>query len=295
MPTGRRRGLRVQRQRTSWMGVALVVVIFVAIAGALVGLNIYRQGEMKADPNAFVYTPPPDPVPTETPAPIRKTLSSVASRLNDKTRPFSIVIFGDSTGISRFGWQVLVPQWIAQKYGRPATLHPWDRDALKYDASWQLATTGTNAPITVWNGSAPGRDVSFARANQEAMIPVNPSTVDVVFMNFGHTETADSAVDDIGSFMDDAAKKYPNAAIVYLKQNPDYSKSPLVKVQAANVAAMEIWSRQHRFESIPVYDAFEATGGVDDLVDHPTLIHPNAAGYRIWADTTIDRLKTDGF
>ena len=241
------------------------------------------------------YTPPAIPTFTPTPIPDQKKLADALPSIQDGERDFNIVVFGDSTGVSGTGWQVLVPTWLGEKYDRPVTLHPWNRDDLKYDQLWGLRQSGKNAPITVWNGSSPGRNVAFAREHQKEIVPVDADSIDLVFVNFGHTEKLGLATDTVGSFMEDLAKEYPNAPIVYLKQNPDRSESPLIETQAANVEALEQWTAEHKFESIPVYDAFIKAGNVDSLIDGPTLIHPNEKGYKIWSKVMIKRLKDDGF
>lgn len=264
----------------------------VAVA-ALAGLALAQSPAPSASPrasttiaeDAFAYTPAPMPP--------QRQLPEVLPRLEEADRDFTIVVFGDSTGVSAKGWQVLVPEWLGEQYDREVVLHPWDRDATRYNQQWILAD-GNNAPITVWNASSPGRDVAFAREHESTMVPIDPALVDIVFVNFGHTEKPDVAVSNVDGVMKEAAEQYPNAAIVYLKQNPDHSKSPLRETQQSNVYYLEKWANHNNFETIPVYDAIDATGRVDELMDEPTLIHPNDAGYRVWADTMIERLKTDG-
>jgi hypothetical protein len=275
--------------RVGWIIVAAIAIgVTVLSVAALQQARPDPQAATSYSPQAWpTRTPPPPPAP-------QRQLAEIAPRLADTERELTVLIFGDSTGVSAVGWQVLVPQWLGERHDRPVVLHPWDRDATRYAEDWALGD-GNNAPISVWNASSPGRDVAFAREHQAAMAPVDPATVDIVFVNFGHTEKRGAIVPNVGSFMEDAAAQYPNAAVVYLKQNPDHSRSPLKATQVENVKAMETWAGNHNFASIPVFDAIQATGNVDPLMDEPTMIHPNADGYRVWADVMKDSLADAGF
>lgn len=264
----------------------MVLVLGVGVAG-LASLALRPPASSLAS-----WTPAPiTPTPTPTYDP-QLTLRDVLPRLDDNTREFTILIFGDSTGVSATGWQVLVPKWLGTQYDRSVLLHPWNRDAGAYAQAWGLSS-GDNAQITVWNGSSPGRDVAYAREHEGDIAPIDPASVDIVFMNFGHTQTQ-ASLPAVGKFMTEAAQKYSNAAVVYLKQNPDHSTSPLKDIQKDNVTSMEMWATKHKFESIPIYDAIVKTNRVDELMDVPTMIHPNTDGYRIWADVMIQRLVDSG-
>ncbi|MDQ0743397.1 hypothetical protein QFZ62_000705 [Clavibacter sp. B3I6] len=288
----RRTKSRGQLGRRGWIVGAVVAVV--AIAAIVLSVTALQQ--TRTDPQAAAsYEPKPWPTRTPPPpAPPQRQLAEIAPRLADSGREFTVLVFGDSTGVSAAGWQVLVPQWLGEQHDRPVVLHPWDRDATQYAGVWELRD-GDSAPVTVWNASSPGRDVAFAREHQAAMAPIDPATVDIVFVNFGHTEKRGAIVPNVGSFMEDAAAQYPNAAVVYLKQNPDHSRSPLKATQVENVKAMATWAGNHNFASIPVFDAIQATGNVDPLMDEPTMIHPNADGYRVWADVMISSLTDAGF
>lgn len=287
---GNRRHRRSQaRNPIILLGVGVLAVGVIGLTGfAIASSNIPTPAEAReyvAPPVTATYTPIPKPE--------QRRMAEVLPRLDDEDDEFTIVVFGDSTGVSSKGWQVLVPQWLGERYDRPVTLHPWNRDDERYDQAWGLGS-GSNAPITVWNASSPGRPVAFAQEHQADMVPIAPEDVDLVFMNFGHTERPDAAVQNVSWFSRDVAAEYKNAAVVYLKQNPDHSKSPLRGIQKMNAYRLETWAENYHFDSIPIYDAFEATGRVDELMDEPTLIHPNDAGYRVWADAMIKRLKEDG-
>lgn len=222
--------------------------------------------------------------------PPRTQLSDALPRLSDPARPFNILIFGDSTGISAVGWQVLTAQYLGVRFDRPVELHPWDRDGEEYAASWGLGT-GSHAPIVVWNASAPGRDVTYAREHEAAMTPFDPASIDLVFFNFGHTVKLGRMDDEAGEFMVESSIRYGMAAMIYLKQNPNTPGTPLVQTQKANVNQMERWARNQGFGSIAIYEAFQDSGQVAELMDVDSEIHPNAAGYRVWADTMIDRFE----
>lgn len=259
---------------------ALVATILAT--GSVVALAFANQPEPPAN-TAPRWTPEPEAPKVIEP---KVPLSDALSRLADKDREYNIVVFGDSTGVAGQGWQVLVPQWLGETYDREVTLHPWGRDTDAYEPAWGIGA-GDEPGIVVWNGSAPGKDTAYAQKHRDAIVPIPPEAVDLVFMNFGHTERSGAMIPNVGPFMLQSQRAYPNAAIVYLKQNPDLTGSPLVQVQDLNVAGMDSWAREQQFSSIPVWDAFKAQPDVDALLDVPTMIHPNDAGYRVWADAMI--------
>ncbi len=230
----------------------------------------------------------PSWVTTAEPAPQMAPAEAMA-RLADTGREFTVLVFGDSTGISSTGWQILFPEWIGARHDRPVTVHPWDRDGFRWSKSWGIRQSGTNAPVTVWNASSPARDIAYAREHLGAMTaPLDPAAVDLVFVSFGHTEVEDGFATRCGQFMLDMAERFPGAAVVYLKQNPNLSGSPLVDQQRHNVLRMSDNATRLGFAVVPVYDAFMAAPDTDALLDVPTQVHPNAAGYRLWSSVLVD-------
>jgi hypothetical protein len=284
MSRGKKRSRRNRRETERARAIKLAVVGVVGLAVVALAVFAMARPVAVAAPSESKWTPAPTV--TEVIEP-KIHLQDVLPRLNETDREFNIVVFGDSTGVSGRGWQVLVPKWLGEKYERRVVLNPWDRDGEQYAAPWSVGE-GDEPGITVWNGSSPGRDVQYLRDNEAAIAALPAESVDIVFMNLGHTEKPGVAYNNITKFMLRAHDTYPNAAVVYLKQNPDLTGTPLAANQDATVNSVEAFAKAKGFDSIPVWDAFKAREDVDTLIDVPTMIHPNDAGYQLWADAMIE-------
>lgn len=270
-------------QRVGAFVVAILVIGSLTVAAvALTRPARVADVVIPADAQYPSWVSSAEPVPQVGPA-------EAMARLADTGREFTILVFGDSTGISSTGWQILFPEWIGEQTDRPVTVTPWNRDQARWNKSWGIRQTGANAAVQVWNASSPARDIAYAREHLDAMTEqVDPAAVDLVFVNFGHTEAEDGFATRCGQFMLDMAARFPGAAVVYLKQNPNLSGSPLVVQQRHNVANMEDNAVRLKFTSVPIYDAFVAAPDTDALLDVPTQVHPNAAGYRLWTSVMVD-------
>jgi hypothetical protein len=223
-------------------------------------------------------------------------LGSAIERLAEASRPFNVAIFGDSTGISRYGWQVIVPEWLGKTYNRIVTLHPWSiTPPIGYEPTWGLNNAGKNTvPITIWNASAAGADVAYAENHLSTMVPVTPSTIDLIVVNFGHVEKPNRAVPDISRFLGVLTARFRNAAIIVTEQNPDVPGYLLTPQQNTIVHRIAAYAKKEHLSVVDVYDAFERNGSVRRLLNIESKVHPDEAGYEIWGAALQKLLEAGG-
>jgi lysophospholipase L1-like esterase len=220
-------------------------------------------------------------------------LTSVLTRLNDRTRPFTILILGDSTGISRYGWQVLAPAEIGRAYRRTTVLHPWSGPA-GYPHGTYLLNRGPNAKITVWNGSAGGADIAYTEKYLPRMAPVAAPSVDLIIINQGHNEQADKVLSDMGTLVQRVTSRFRNAAVIVTEQNPDEPDFNGAANQAAIVESVAKWAQNEHLPVVDAYSPIEDSGHVGGLLNKPSEVHPDAAGYRVWAKALENLLAANG-
>lgn len=271
-----------------WPLIAGVVALAV-LAGSLSVAAIAKSPEPPG--LAPVATPTPSLSPEQ---PLnRKQLADVLPRLEDRKRPFTVAVFGDSTGISVEGWQVKMGEWLGQRYRRPAKLYPWfydtvnDEQSHRVEKPWTLWPRGAGAPITVWNGSAGGTAAAYARSHWDEMVPVDADSVDLVIINDGHNEAGPQAM----RLVMDAAMRYPNAAVIGTLQNPQKTTSENYEANAGVVKDVRSRCAAEKFQCIDIWSAFEATGAPDSLIEKKGVIHPNEQGYALWGVVVIQALN----
>ncbi|URG17515.1 SGNH esterase [Rhodococcus phage Mbo4] len=288
----KRESKRERRERLTnrWVAIAVAATAAVTIAG--VGYDYYRMDSVQ--PTADTRIPSPEYLGPTTELTEPKPLATILPKLKDPNRPFNVVVFGDSTGVSSKGWQVLVPTWLGQTFDRKTSLLPWNKDEHRYDPIWNLRS-GTRAPITVYNASAPGKNVAYATEHIDQMVPLTPNEVDLVFVNFSHTEPIYQAPAHVGDLMNHLAETYPDAAISSIQQNPDWIGSNLQYVQEQNTRQINDWATYRGFPTMPVRQAFfDCTDDINTLLDEPTKIHPNPEGYLVWSKVVAEELIKAG-
>lgn len=262
------------RTRDPWnIGMIVVVVAVLAFAGYAAMSAATRE-----DTASYVstYTPPPMP---ETPTP--PDLKEVGSRLVG-TDPFTIAVAGDSTGNADNEWVYLLGNQLVQR-GRSVLIHNWSIDTNSYDSERLLGAA--EAPrVEIWNGSASGKDSVYSLANWSAMVPVSP---DLLFVSHGQNEPDGVALAKNTRRMFGLAQPGDHkGAMVVVLQNPrtDAEASRLESI----VKEQRLQFQYSEAALIDVYSAFQASGDVAALVNPIDGLHPNDAGERLWAQTTID-------
>lgn len=221
-------------------------------------------------------------------------LSESLDRLDDAARPYNVAIIGDSTGVSIHGWQAIVSKWLGRTYDRKVTLHPWNiKKPTGYNLpTWGLNNAGTNTnEITVWNGSASGTGIVYAVGNLKRLIP---SGVDLIFVNLGHNEVTKTAKQRATKLFDRLAARYPTAAVVVMKQNPDIPTYEGAKQDAQVQGIVSKVAKSKKLPVVDVFGAFKKKGSILDLMDPASQIHPNADGYVIWGGLLLKLFTKNG-
>lgn len=235
----------------------------------------------------------PRPTITSTIAdPVRVSIPEAMSRLDDTGRPFTVVVLGDSTGAEANSWPTLVAEWISQEYDRPVTMHLWREgsDPAGYLPPAQVSD-GVNAEVTLYNGSAAGKDAAYTAAQLTSMIPVDMRAVDLVLINHGHNHAANKLVEQIHPLITQISTNASQAAIGFILQNPEEIGKPHAIVQERNTEAIRQYSERFAYESINVRQTFLDYGDFRSLYKDPIHI-AGEPGYRLWADTVIETLSS---
>jgi hypothetical protein len=262
------------------------VAILIGLGGVL-AVNLDRTA---IPATGATFTPRPIQTRTVEPIPERIGIADVMPRLDDPTRPFTVAVLGDSTGVSKFGWQVNVATWLGETYGRTAVLHPWDGrpevDAYQ-PTSWRLAV-GDNAPVEMWNASVGSTKSDHPMTRLDRMIPV--ATVDLIFVNYGHNHTDQNMAPEGKALMLELAARFPDAAVVGILQNPERAGSPHEAMQRTLTTSWRNVLSAQGFDYIDVQAAFDAQPDLNALLDTVGDLHPNETGYRVWSDAVAAAL-----
>lgn len=260
-----------------WFWHAVVAMVAVTTAAIVIAAVVDQAAVDRAiATEAKTYTPVP--MPTTAPVP---SLQSAVSVLKSQTgKAWVLAVVGDSTGAGSDRWVHRSASALSAKYGRPVELHDWDLTKNAYSAPVTIGS-GSNAPITIWNGSASGMPPSYSLAHLKALVPQQPNAL---IVNHGHNcASGDECVQGIGQILDTLAATWssPPAEAVIL-QNPrlDSTASTQDQVVAAERAAFPSTSS---LTAIDVYDQFKQRDLRSLLVSDER--HPNSAGSQLWADT----------
>lgn len=265
---------RVWASAPVWAWVVMIVCAIILVVGLVISGNRGTSGS-----TASPESPAPTSVaPAETPA----TVAFIESAKANPATPKTIVLLGDSTGASPTGWAPALGSAISTTLDRPVATRYWNVGTSQYGPIVGLGE-GKNGPVGFWNGSAPGKDAAYAQQNLSSLIRPEV-TPDLILLNFGHTEDSSKPLaPQIQPLIADLQKKYPNAKIAVIKQNPGQGSAAESSDQLSGYAsAMDAEGVQ----VIDVYSAFpsdqSALAGVmsDD-------VNPNAAGQQLWTKTVL--------
>lgn len=243
------------------------------------------------EPKSGITNSTPTPVPWET------TLEDVLPRLAKKNRPFTVVLIGDSTGVDPAGWNVRLMDWLSERTNRPWEMHAWHQEPHPefgppgYFPPWPYFDERPNAPIVLWNASAGGKGWDYTAANKAEMFPRSLRSVDLLLVNHGHNVRPGTDYYDHGyKVLDDLRNRFPKAAAVLFKQNPEKGAS------LTQTVLPEVFRQVDRYKEwrpgvtvIDVHRAFEDTGKPLALIDD-TNFHPTKPGYQMWFELVRDEL-----
>lgn len=264
---------------------AVVIVAVVAARASAPAVAPQDLADLNASAAAAASTAP-------TTAPAQNSTAEVMPRLDDPRRPFTVLVFSDSTGAFRNGWVARLGAMLGSHYDRPVTANTWDGKSnppMYSEVVWHLRDSGAGAPIIFWNAAYPSTDAVYALENIDAMAPMQAESVDLVFVSHGHNHDVGELLPEGSRLMAAAAKQFSNAAIVDILQNPERQSAPHARTQEAGVERLAWWARTNNFPTIDVHGAFLARPDWENLMDD-SLYHPTDEGYQLWADTVMTQL-----
>lgn len=265
-----------RRPRTKFVLLACLAAAVVA----MLGFTFAKQQELVAHNAVEVAKYTPKPVPTETPISVKVgDFKAAANKLRTTDAPFTLAIVGDSTGFPDQGWLVTSLRDIHEATGRVIALHTWNNETAEYGP---VRIIGEGKPtLTVWNGSAPGKDAAYSLQNLNALMPKTP---DMLILNHGHNVKLTGTLR--GLIVQTAAKAGPKAAVGIMKQNPETTAGQAF--QASRMATVDAAAKE--FKGIQLIDAYAVFDATNPKLIMEDGIHPTAEGYRLWADVFLRRL-----
>lgn len=122
--------------------------------------------------------------------------------------PVNVMVLGDDTSNLRSEWVQLWGADLAER--RPVTVVQWDEAAdVRYSTPDVISDTGEGEPLTIWNASRTGADISSVTARLPLFLdPVAlVSDPDVVVLNLGVNDSADEAVADAQELVNSMAER----------------------------------------------------------------------------------------
>lgn len=254
------------------MRLIAVLVLAVALVGCTKAPPPYESRYTEPTATRAAYLPAERP-------PFNPATISGALRT---TEPYVISVLGDSTGNAPGEWVHLVAEHIAKTFGRAVTVHDWDSERNAYGP---VHTYGVGAPVTVWNGSGPGKAAQYSKQwfGQMAPLPVN-----LTMINHGHNKTQDAII-GIAQLVDLAyGNTIPGGGVVVMLQNPRTDKAGQDEPDMINRLKEIYADPQLGVALVDVNSAFKVANLVELLREDG--VHPSELGSRVWADTVITTL-----
>ena len=276
------------RRVLSVVAVAAVALIAIGSVGLAVAAQNAPAPSSQERPR---FTPAPQP--SRTPAPQQIQPDAALARLADPARPFNIVMFGDSTGVSETGWHTFFAEWLGKTYDRTTAIHPWDGapNVDQYQPGVWTMNTGRSGRVDIYNASVSSTKSDFPMTRFEKMVPISGESVDMVFVNYGHNHTAPGLVNEGSALVREVVKRYPNAAVIGFLQNAERAGSPHASTLDSANYSWKTWLENNNFFYVDVQTPFEESSDLDAILSDDGDIHPNQAGYQLWAKTLIDALN----
>lgn len=221
------------------------------------------------------------------------SLETALNRLGDPAERFTILILGDSTGISEKGWQRLITAWLGETTDRDVVYHQWftNEEPNDYYAPFtQVDGDSSKAPIEVWNTSAGGQSFAYQIENADRQL-AEVQDVDLIIVNHGHNISPASSYYSEGvPFLTELLDRWPDSSMILTKQNPEKPGTGRNSILRNSVFGyIDAFAASRDIPTLDVYSAFEATGEPLKLIDS-TLFHPKPKGYALWFEELRDML-----
>lgn len=204
---------------------------------------------------------------------------AAAAKLREAKEPFSLTVIGDSTSYAKQGWVEVSAREISERSGRAVSIQTWNIETNAYDPEQLI---GQGEPLlTIWNGSAPGRDAEYSMKNLAALMPQKP---DLLVFNHGHNVAEMESLR--GLIYNAATTAGSQTAVAVMKQNPRVDEGA-----AAHVAKMELLPQMVAdYPGVKLIDGFAAFGQDATSLLLEDGVHPNQFGYQKWADVFMQSL-----
>ncbi len=264
---------RVWASAPVWAWIVMIVGVIVLVTGLVISGN---RTSGASDPSS---APVAATTTSAAPAQIPATVKFIDEAKANPSTPKTIVLLGDSTGAATDGWAPALGTAISKSLDRPVATKYWNADTNAYGPIVGLGE-GKNGAIGFWNGSAADADAAYTQKNLSQLIRPEV-TPDLILLNFGHTEDQSQPLaPQIRPLITALKKKYPNADIAVIKQNP--SKSGSSNQLSGYAADMD----SQGIQVIDVYSSFP-TGGTQLAGVMSDDINPNAAGQQLWTKTVL--------
>ena len=220
--------------------------------------------------------------PTSSAEPIHVTnakVREVMERVADG-EAVTISILGDSTGDTMDEWVATIARTIAEDHDRSVRYFAWDAVTTAYGPVTIFGEGLSEAPVTVYNGSAPGQGPFYSQSNLPALVP-DPS--DLIIVNHGHNFTdAPSGAAKEAALVTAAEEQWQNSpAMAIILQNP---RTTTPQQQEDNVEAIDRAFADSNYLLIDVASAFRAERALAPLLQ-PDGVHPNDKGQELWAES----------
>lgn len=151
------------------------------------------------------------------------------------------------------------------------------------------------------NGATAGKTLAYFTTRVDEMFPaVTP--IDVLFVTDGHNHGAASSatfLTGVTDFLTAFAVNHPDAAIVFVSQNPEFAPAGNVAAHANRQRALRDWAQANGHEYLPVFEAFAAQPDGGASLVKADGIHPTTppapytawSGSRLTADKMLDAIN----
>lgn len=218
-------------------------------------------------------------------------LQPVIDKLRDQSQPVAIAVVGDSTSNDENEWLYYSLGDLSTTHGRAIAARVWNGAILDYGRSWSWP--GSGAPVTVWNGSAPGKGITYALEHFDAMLPEQQP--DLVILNHGHNVRG-AIAGEANQFVDAMTTKWGSVpAFLVTLQNPRIDDK--MGEQDTRVRNLRLWAENRDVEVIDAHSLFKAHPDPAVLLHpdpavllHSDRLHTSPEGARLWAGAVGDKL-----
>lgn len=254
----------VRKALSSTIGSAATVVVLLLVVGGLWAYVFAEQGRAGAavTPEGSSSSPSSESS-SSTSAPVEQTWSMGDAREALALEDSNVLVLGDSTGNGKDEWTSLWAQSMETPVAR------WDTDT-------ESGYLGESDRTRMWSGAMFKATADYPAEHEEIWPAQDP---DLVLLSYGHFhESGEEATAALEELRTDLAKRYPDAAIVVVLQNPEVDDA-----NAATRTAIGDWAEAAGLPTIDVAKAFEGAGSPEGLLADD--INPSPEGSQLWAET----------